>query len=163
MVGDLRALFHFTDQSLSEVLLFAARWTAAWQASLSFIIVQSLLKLTSIELVMLSNHLILCHPILLLPSIFPSIRVFSNKLTICIWWPNNEASASASVLPMNIQGWFPLGFRVWSPSCPRDFQESSLSPQFKSINSLVLSLLHQFKLQCWDLKIILLLYGDVFL
>ena len=87
MVGDLRALFHFTGQSLSEVLLFAARWTAAWQASLSFIVVQSLLKLTSIELVMLSNHLILCRPLLFLLSVFPSIRVFSNESDLCIRWP----------------------------------------------------------------------------
>ena len=74
-------------QSLSHVQLFATLWTAAQQASLSFTISQSLLKLTSIESVMPSNHLILCHPILLLPSIFPSIRVFSNELALCIRWP----------------------------------------------------------------------------
>jgi len=63
-------------QSLSNVRLFATPWTAACQASLSFTISQSFLKLTSIELVMPSNHLILCHPLLLLPSILPSIRVW---------------------------------------------------------------------------------------
>ena len=62
------------------------RWTAARQASLSFTISQSLLKLMSIEWMMPSNHLILCHPLLLLPSIFPSIRVFSNKSALCIRW-----------------------------------------------------------------------------
>ena len=69
-------------QSLSHVQLFATPWTAACQASLSFTISQSLIKLMSIELVMSSNHLILCHPLLLLPSIFPSIRVFSNELVL---------------------------------------------------------------------------------
>ena len=72
-------------------------WTATYQAPLSFTISQSFLRLTSIELMMLSNHLILCCPSLL-PSAFISIRVFSNE------------SASATVLPMNTQGWFPLGF-----------------------------------------------------
>ena len=67
-------------QSLSRVQLFAMPWTAACQASLSFTIFQSLLKFTSIELEMSSNHLILCHSLLFLPSIFPSIRVFSNEL-----------------------------------------------------------------------------------
>ena len=62
-------------------------WTAAGQASLSITNSQSLLKLKSIELVMPSYHLILCHPLFLPPSIFPSIRVFSNELVICIWWP----------------------------------------------------------------------------
>ena len=66
-------------QSLSRVLLFATPWTAARQASLSITNSQSLLKLMSIESVMLSNHLILCRPLLLLPSFFPSIRVFSNE------------------------------------------------------------------------------------
>ena len=66
-------------QSLSRVGLFETPWTAACQASLSFTISQSLLKLLSIELVMLSNHLILCRPLLLQPSIFPKIRVFSNE------------------------------------------------------------------------------------
>ena len=74
-------------QSLSHVRLFATSWTAAQQASLFIINPQSLLKLMSIELVMSSNHLILCCPLLLLPSIFPSIRVFSNELVLRIRWP----------------------------------------------------------------------------
>ena len=91
-------------QLLSHVQLFATPWTATRQASLSFTISWSLFKLISIGSVMLSNNLILCHPLLLLPSIFPSIRVFSNESVLSI-----GASASASVLPMNIQGCFPLG------------------------------------------------------
>ena len=93
-------------QSLSRVRLFATPWTAAQQASLSFTISQ-MLKLMSIESVMPFNHLILCHPLLLLPSIFLSIRVFSN---VFFTWGGQStgASASESVLSMNIQGWFPF-------------------------------------------------------
>ena len=74
-------------QSLSRVWLFVSPWTAAWQDSLSITSSQSLLKLMSIESVMPSNHLILCLPLLLLPSIFPSIRVFSNESVLHIRWP----------------------------------------------------------------------------
>ena len=76
-------------QLLSCVQLFAIPWTAAPQASLSFTLSQSLLKLMSTESVMTSNHLILCHPFLLLPSIFPSTRVFSNESVLHIRWPKN--------------------------------------------------------------------------
>ena len=72
---------------LSCVQLFATPWTAAHQASPSFTISRSLFKLMSIELVMPSNHLILCHALPLLPSTFPSIRIFSNESTLCIRWP----------------------------------------------------------------------------
>ena len=89
-------------------LLFETPGTAACQASLSFTISWSLLKLMSIELVMPSNHLILCHPLLLLPSIFPSIWVFSNELVL-FTSGGQSIGASAFILPMNIQGWFPLG------------------------------------------------------
>ena len=78
-------------QSLSRVRLCATPWTAALQAFLSFTISQSLLKLMSIESVMPSNHLIPCHPLLLLPSIFPSIRVFSNELAICFRYNSNSS------------------------------------------------------------------------
>ena len=74
-------------QSLSHVQLFVTLWTAAHQASLSFTICQSLLTFMLIESVMLFNHLILCHPFLVLPSVFPNIRVFSEKLALCIRWP----------------------------------------------------------------------------
>ena len=87
-------------QSLSRVQLFATPWTAVRQASLSITNSWSLPKLTSIESVMPSNHLILCHPLLLLPSIFPSIRVFSNESALCIRWPNYW-SFSFSLSPSN--------------------------------------------------------------
>ena len=74
-------------QSLSHVRLFATPWTEARQASLSIINSQSLLKLMSIESAIPSNHFILCHPLLLLPSIFPSISIFSNELVLHIRWP----------------------------------------------------------------------------
>ena len=87
-------------QSLSHVWLFATPWTAAHQASLSITNSQSLPKLMSVELVMPSNHLILCRPLLLLPSIFPSIRVFSNESVLHIRWPNYW-SFSFSISPSN--------------------------------------------------------------
>ena len=88
----------------------------------------------SMELVMPSNYLILCCPILLLSSIFLSIRVFPNESALRIRWPNIGVSASVSVLPMNTQDWSPLGWTGWiSLSSPRDAQESSPTPQFQSI------------------------------
>ena len=87
-------------QSLSRVRLFATPWTAARQASLSVTNSQSLLKLMSIESVMPSNHLILCHPLLLLPSIFPSIKVFSNESALHIRWPKCW-SFSFNICPFN--------------------------------------------------------------
>ena len=120
-------------QLLSRVWLFATPWTAARQTSLSFTISQMLLKLISIESVMPSNDLDLWHPLLLLHSIFPSIRVFSNESALHIRWLKYETSAL--VLPMNIHGWFILGLTVGSPCSPRDSQESSPTPQLKSINS----------------------------
>ena len=74
-------------KSLSHVQLFVTPWTAACQTSLSTTNSRSLLRLMSIKSVMPSNHLILCHPLLLLPAIFPSIRVFSNESVLCIRWP----------------------------------------------------------------------------
>ena len=133
-------------QSLGSVQLFATPWTAACQASLTIINSQSLLKLLSIESVMPYNHLILCCPLLLLPSIFPSIRIFSSESLVCIRWWNYWSfsfirTEYSSVLPMNIQDWFPLGLTGWISLQPRDSQESS-TPQFKSINYLALSFLH---------------------
>ena len=87
-------------QSLSHVQLFAAPWTAAHQVSLSIASCQSLLKLMSIESVRPSNHLILCHPLLLLPLIFPSLRVFSNESVLCIRWPE-YCSFNFSISPSN--------------------------------------------------------------
>ena len=96
-------------QSLSCVWFFATPWIAARQASLSITNSPSSLRLTSIESMMPSSHLILCLPLLLPPSIFPSIRIFSNESVLRIRWPKYWASASASVFPVNIQDWFPLG------------------------------------------------------
>ena len=93
-------LLFTVSQSLSHVWLFVTPWNAALQVSLSFTISQSLLKLMSIELMMPSNCLILCRPLLHLPSIFPSIRVFSNELTHCIRWPKYW-SFSHSISPSN--------------------------------------------------------------
>ena len=97
-------------------------------------------KLMSIELMKPSNYLILCHP-LLLPSIFPNIRVFSNESTLRISWQSIGVSASTSVLPMNTQDWYILGCIGWSPCSPRDSQESSPTAQYKSINSSELNFL----------------------
>ena len=97
-------------QSLSRVGLFASPWTRACQASLSFIISWSLLKFISTDLVMPSNHLNLCHLLLFLPSIFPSIRVFPMNWLFTSGGQSIGASVSAAVLPMNIQGWFALGW-----------------------------------------------------
>ena len=92
-------------QSISCVWFFVTPWNAACQFST---LSQNMFKFTSTELVMLSNHLILCCPILLLPSVFPSIKVFSNELLCVLGDQSIGGSASASVLPMNVQGWFPL-------------------------------------------------------
>ena len=102
--------FHVVVQSLSHVWLLATPWTAAHQASLSFSLSQGLLKIVSVESVMPSNHLILCRPLLLLPSIFPSIRVFFSESVLPSGGQSIGVSASASVLLMNIQDWFPLGW-----------------------------------------------------
>ena len=87
-------------QLLSRIRLFVTPWTTAFQAYLSITNSWSLLKLMSIELVMPSNHLILCRPLLLLPSIFPSVRVFSNESVFCIRWPKYW-SFSFSISPSN--------------------------------------------------------------
>ena len=100
-------------QPLSRVWLFATPWTAAHQASMFITISWSLLKLMSLELVMPLNHLILCHPLLLLPSIFPSIGSFQMSQFFASGGQNIGVSASVSVFPMNIQDWFPLGLTDW--------------------------------------------------
>ena len=102
----------------------------------------SLFKFMSIESVTPSNHLILCHLLLLLPSIFPSIRVFSNELALCIRWPKFW-SFSLSISPSNEYSEL-ISFRIdWFDLCyPKDSQESSPVPQLESINSSLLSLLY---------------------
>ena len=113
MLAHSQILPFFVVESLSRVWLFATPWTSAHQASLSFTISWSLLKFKSIESVKLYNHLILCHSLLLLPSIFPSIKVFPVNQLVASGGQSIGASASTSVLPMNIQGWFPLGWTAW--------------------------------------------------
>ena len=99
-----------------------------------------LLKLMSTETVMPSTHLVLCHPLLLLPSVFLSIRVFSNESALCIRWPKYW-SLSFSISPSNeYSGW--ISFRIDWFDLFMDSQESSPTPQFKSINSTVLTLLY---------------------
>ena len=130
-------------QLLIHIWLSVIPWTAARQASLSITNSQSLLKLMSIESVMPSNHLVLCHPLLLPPSIFPSIGVFSNESVLHIRWPKYW-SFSVSISPSNEYSGlisFRMDWLVGSPCSPRAFQESSPTPQFKSINSSALSFL----------------------
>ena len=129
-------------QSLSHIRLFATPRTEAHQAPLSSSKSQNLLKFISTESVMLSNHLILCHP-LLLPSIFPGIRVFSNESALRTKQPKYW-SFSFSITPSNDYSGL-ISFRMdWLDllAVQRDSQESSPAPQFKSINSSALSFLH---------------------
>ena len=104
--------FSSVQFSCSVVSDFATPWTTAHQASLSITNSRSPPKPMSTESVMPSNHLILCRPLLLLPSIFPNIRAFSKSQLFASGGQNIGVSASTSVLPMNIQDWFPLG---WTP------------------------------------------------
>ena len=130
--------------SVTQLCLFATPWTAAQKASLSITNSRSLLKFMSIESVISSNHLVLCHPLLLPPSIFPSIRIFSNESALCIRWPKYW-SFSFNISPSNEHSGL-ISFRMdWlgSPCSPRDSQESSPMPQFKRINSWVLSFLYR--------------------
>ena len=128
-------------QLLSHVQLFTTPWTAERQAPLSITNSRSLLKLIPIESVMPSNHLILGHPLLLLPSVFPSIRVFFSESVLCIRWAKYW-SFSFSISPSNeYSGLF--SFRI-----PRESQESSPILQFKSISSSVLSFLYGPTLTC---------------
>ena len=131
-------------QSISCVRLFVTPWAAACQASLSNTNSQNLPKLMSIEWVMPSNHLTLCCPLLLLPSIFPSIRVFSNESVLHNRWLKYW-SFSFNIRPSNEHPRL-ISFRIdsliGSPCSPRDSQESSPTPLFRSINSSALSFLH---------------------
>ena len=121
----------------------AIPWTSAHQASLSINNSQSLLKLMYIESVIPSNHLILCHPLLLLPSIFPSIRVFSNESVLHIRWPKYwEIQLQHESFQWIFRTDFLEDGLVGSPCSPRDSQQSSTTLQFRNINSLALSFLH---------------------
>ena len=121
-------------QSLSCVRLFVTPWTAACQASLSITNSWSPPKPMSIESVMPSNHLTLCNPLLLLPSIFPSIRVFSNESTLRIAGQSIGVSASTSVLPVNTQDWSPLGWTGFYLS-PIMYQSVTFTCNFTACSS----------------------------
>ena len=143
-MDNLPASVQFSSvQSLSHVRLFATPWIAARQASLSTTNTQSSHRLASIESVMPPSHLILCCPLLLLPSIPQNIRDFSNESTLHMRWPKYW-NFSFSIIPSKeIPGL--ISFRmdwVGSTCSPRDSQESSPTPQFKNISSLALSFLH---------------------
>ena len=122
-------------QLLSHIRLFVTPWTAARQATLSFTISQSLVKLLSIESVIPSNHLISVVPF---SSCLQSFWTSGSFIISALWirWQSTGASDSASILPMNIQDWFSLG---WTAG---DSQESSPKPQFKSTSSSAISLLY---------------------
>ena len=129
-------------QSLSRVQLFVTPWTATRQASLSNTNSWSLPKLMSIESMMPSNHLILCHPLLLLPSIFPSVRIFSNELALHIRWPKYW-NFSLNIIPSNGHpGLISLRIDWLDLLAVQGTQESSPTSQFKSINSSPLSFLY---------------------
>ena len=141
---NITRIFLLTLLLLSHVRLFATSWTAAHQAPLLSTISWCLLKFISIELVMLANHLFLCRPLLLLPSIFPSIGVFSNESFQGLFGSSPQAG---KVLELQSFQWIfrvdsLLDGLVWSPCSPRDSQESS-ALQFESINSLAHRLLYE--------------------
>ena len=123
-------------QSLSCVQLFATPWTAACQASLSITNSQSLLKLMSIESVMPSNHLILCHPLLLPASIFPGSESLQMSQLFTSGGQSIGVSASASVLAKNVQDWFPLGLTGWISMQSKGLSRVFSSTTVQNINSL---------------------------
>ena len=134
-------------QSLSHVQLFATPWTAALQAS------WSLLKLLSIESVMPSNQLILCSSLLLPLSIFPSIRSFQMSQFFTSPGQSTGVSASASVLPMKIQDWFPLGWTGWISLLPKGYSRifSNTIVQKHLFFSTQLSLQSNSQIHTWSM------------
>ena len=117
-------------QSFSHVPLFVAPWTVACRASGSITKSQSLLRLVSIESVIPYNHLILCLPFLLPPSIFSNIRVFSKELVLHSKWPTDWSFSNHQSFQRIFQEQFLLGLTGWISLLARDSQESSLTPQF---------------------------------
>ena len=116
--------------------------TGACQPSLSITNSRSLLELMSIESVMPSNHFILCHPLLLPPSIFPSVRVFSSEPALHIRWLKYCSSPSTSVLPISIQNWFPFGWTGWIFFQSKGFSRVFSNTTVQNITSSVLSFLY---------------------
>ena len=151
----------FCCHSFTQLCLtLCTPWTAACQVSLSFTVSQSVPKLMSIESVMPSNHLILCRPLLLLPSIFSSIRVFSNESALCIRWPKYWSFSISP--PVNIPGWFLLGLtglislqskglsRVFSRTVIQRHQFFSAQPSLRSNFFMVTSVLDYWKNHRFD-------------
>ena len=135
------AIVIFIVQSLSHVQFFVTQWTAVCQPSVSITVFLSLLKLMSIESVMPSNRFILCQLLLLLSSIFPRIRVLSNESALRIRWPKYW-NFTFSISPSNKYSGL-ISIRIdWFDLAVQGSQESSPTPQFKSIKSSVLSLLY---------------------
>ena len=143
IINFLTSLYQLCSvQSFSCVQLFATPWTAACQASLSITNWWSWRKLMSIESVMPSNHLIFCHPLLLLPTIFPSIRVFSVSQFFTSGGQSIGVSVSISVFPMNTRDWFPLGLSGWislqSKGLSRVYSNTTVKKhQFKLIKNII--------------------------
>ena len=143
--GNYYEFYTLALQSLNDIMFpwyLVTSWTAARQTSSSFTFSMSLLKFMSIESMMPSNYLILCQLLLLLPSIFPSIKVFFNEWALCIGW-SKYWSFSFSISSFNAYSRL-IFFNIdcfWSPFCPRDSKESSPTLHFKNINSSTLSFL----------------------
>ena len=136
-------MYQFSSvRSLSCVQLCATPGTVTRQTSLSITNSRSLLKLMSIESVMPSNHLILCRPLLLLPSVFPSLRVFSNESVLCIGWPKYWSFNFSISLSHEYSDRFPLGWTGWISLLSKGLSRVFSTPQFKRINSLALGFLY---------------------
>ena len=143
-------------QLLTHVWLFATSWTIAWQASLSFTISQSLHKLRSIEAVMPYNHLIICHPLLLLPSIFPSIRVFLSESVLHIRRPKYW-SFSLRISPSLWRDWFPLGLTglisLQSKGLSRVFSNTTVPKHPQCSNFCIIQLSHPYMTTCKNIAL----------
>ena len=133
---------HIVQFSCSVLSDSAIPWTAARQASLSITNSKSLIKRMSTESVMPSNHLTLCCHLLLLPSIFPNIRVFPKESVLCIRWPKYWNFSFNINVPMNTQDWSPLGWTGWISLQSYGLSQVSPTPQFESINSSAFSFLY---------------------
>ena len=135
--------FSVQFSSVAQSCLTVTPWTAAHQASLSITSYQSPPKPMSIELVMPSKHLILRHPLLLLPSIFPSIRVFTNESALHIRWPKYWSFSFNISSSNDTQDWSPLGWTGWIHLQSKGLSRVFSTPQFKSISSSALSFLRR--------------------
>ena len=132
----------FPSVHFSQVRLFVTPWTIAHQASLPITNSRSSFRLTSIESVMPSSHLVLCRPLLLLPSVFPSIRVFSNELALHIRWPKHWSFSFSISFRKEYSGLISFRIDWFDILAVHGTLDSSPTPKFKSINSSALSFLY---------------------